>query len=822
MPDYAQTYEKLGLFYLGKAYDLEKKKVRDGVDSLVLYDSKDLVTHAVCVGMTGSGKTGLCLTLLEEAAIDGIPALIIDPKGDLANLLLTFPSLTAEAFRPWINEDEARKKGEEPDAYAEQQAALWKKGLAEWHQTEERIQRLHAAAELAVYTPGSSAGLPLSILKSFDPPDESTREDNEAFKERVAGTVSSLLGLLGIDADPLQSKEHILLSTLLARAWKDGKAMDLAGLIGQIQNPGLNRIGVMELETFYPEKERFTLAMQLNNLLAAPGFESWLEGEPLDIDRLLHGAAGKPRLSIFSIAHLSDQERMFFVSLLLNQVLSWVRSQPGTTSLRAILYMDEIFGYFPPTANPPSKRPLLTLMKQARAFGVGVVLATQNPVDLDYKGLSNAGTWFLGRLQTERDKLRVLEGLEGAAASQSAKFDKKQMEQLLAGLGNRVFLMNNVHEDGPVVFQVRWAMSYLRGPLTRQQIKKLMQPRKPAASPAAQAKEDEAAAPVARLAPLNSAVGSERKLSGTRPVLPPEIAQYFLPVRSAQPKGGQLVYCPRLFAEGRIRFSDSKTGVDEERANRRLAEISEQALSVNWDDSRDSGVEPDELEKQAGEGAQFESLPAAAGKAKNYEAWKKSFAEWLYRNEKLELFRCHELKMTSKPGEGERDFRIRLQLAAREQTDELKEKLRLKYAPKTAALDERLRKAQQRAEQKAQQSRTSTIGNVFSVLGSVFGRKKISPTAVGKVGTTVGRMMKNSGDVGRAEDDVAAVAAKRAELDEQFEAEVTMETAKLDAALQALETLTIKPKKTNIQVTLTTLCWCPCWLVGGQYQEAWR
>lgn len=432
-----EDYEKLGTFYLGRQYSLKDQKLEDG---LILYDSKDLVTHAVCVGMTGSGKTGLCLALLEEAAIDGIPAIVIDPKGDLPNLLLTFPELRGEDFLPWINEEEARKKGLAPEEYAKQQADVWKKGLAEWGQSGDRIQRLRDAAEFVIYTPGSSAGLPVSILKSFAAPDRALVEDGELFQERITTTVTSLLGLLGIEADPIQSREHILLSTVLGWAWRQGLDLDLGSLIQHIQTPPVAKVGVLEVEAFYPSKDRFGLVMALNNLLAAPGFAAWMEGEALDIEQMLHTPGGKPRVCIFSIAHLSDAERMFFVSLLLTQVLGWMRSQSGTTSLRALLYMDEIFGYFPPVANPPSKLPLLTLLKQARAFGLGVVLATQNPVDLDYKGLSNAGTWFLGRLQTERDKARVLEGLEGAAATAGSGFNRQRMEQTLAGLGPRIFL----------------------------------------------------------------------------------------------------------------------------------------------------------------------------------------------------------------------------------------------------------------------------------------------------------------------------------------------------------------------------------------------
>ena len=458
-----KDFEKLGVFYLGKTKD-----------GLLLYDSKDLVTHAVCVGMTGSGKTGLCVTLLEEAAIDGIPAIIIDPKGDLSNLLLNFPNLAPEDFQPWVEERDPT-----------QEANTWKEGLAKWGQDGERIKRLRDAADFRIYTPGSNSGLPVSILKSFVAPPETIRQDNESLAERINTTVTSLLGLIGVEADPVRSREHILLSNILQQEWSAGKDLDIATLIQKVQTPSIAKIGVMDLDSFYPAQDRFELAMALNNLLASPSFASWMEGEPLDVQQFLYTQTGKPRLSIFSIAHLADAERMFFVSLLLNQVLGWMRAQSGTTSLRAILYMDEIFGYFPPVANPPSKLPLLTLLKQARAFGLGVVLATQNPVDLDYKGLSNAGTWFIGRLQAERDKARVLEGLEGIAAGTGQKFDKQQMEQLIAGLDKRIFLMNNVHDDAPEVFETRWALSYLRGPLTRAQIKTLMEPVKTGAAAAA-------------------------------------------------------------------------------------------------------------------------------------------------------------------------------------------------------------------------------------------------------------------------------------------------------------------------------------------------
>jgi hypothetical protein len=811
-------FEKLGVFYLGKSYDLEQRKPRD---ELLLYDAKDLVTHAVCVGMTGSGKTGLCLTLLEEAAIDGIPALVIDPKGDLSNLLLTFPELRAQDFAPWINEDDARRKGVSPPEYAQQQADLWKKGLADWGQDGARIQRLRQAADFAVYTPGSTAGLPVSIVHSFAAPPAALRDDAEALRERIGATATSLLGLLGVESDPLRSREHILLSTILHTAWSQEKDLDLPSIIQHIQNPPVQRVGVMELETFYPAKERFGLAMQFNNLLATPGFASWLEGDPLDISSLLYTKEGKPRIAIFSIAHLNDAERMFFVSMLLHQTLSWVRVQPGTTSLRALVYMDEIFGYFPPVANPPSKTPLLTLLKQARAFGVGVVLATQNPVDLDYKGLSNAGTWFIGRLQTERDKARVLEGLEGASAGFGKAFDRQRMEEILASLGNRVFLMNNVHDDGPEVFQVRWAMSYLRGPLTRQQIKMLMEDRKAAvAKPTAQAEGASAAATQVPAAGLASAP----------PVLPPEVPQLFLPVRTAAAGTSQLVYRPAALGRASVYFSDAKAGVDHTQEVSLLAPLAADAPAVSWDEASMIDMADDDVDKAPAGGALYAPLPASATRAKSYDTWKKGLGDTIYRTRKLTLYKSSTLGQISRVGETEHDFRIRLRQAGREERDDSVEKLRQKYAPRIATLEDRIRRAQQAVERESAQASQSKLQTALSfgatLVGALFGRKKLSAANVQKATTAargVGRSMKESGDVGRAQENVQALQAQLADLQAQCEQEIADLAARIDPATEELMPLIVKPKKTNITVSGVSLAWAPYWRsASGNVSAAWE
>ena len=823
-----EDFEKLGAFYLGRPYDLKNKQPREG---LVLYDSKDLVTHAVCVGMTGSGKTGLCIGLLEEAAIDGVPSIVIDPKGDLPNLLLTFPDLHANDFLPWINQEDAQKKNLSPAEYAAAQAETWKKGLGEWGQDGTRIKRLRDAADFRIYTPGSNAGIQVSILKSFAAPPPAVREDNELLAERVNTTATSLLGLLGIDADPIKSREHILISNILNGAWAAGKDLDIAALIQQIQSPPMTKVGVLDVESFFPSGDRFQLAMSLNNLLAAPGFSAWMEGEPLDIQNVLYTPQGKPRVSIFSIAHLSDAERMFFVSLLLNQVLGWMRTQSGTTSLRAILYMDEIFGYFPPVANPPSKLPLLTLLKQGRAFGLGVVLATQNPVDLDYKGLSNTGTWFIGRLQTERDKARVIEGLEGVAAGSGQKFDRQETEQILAGLGNRIFLLNNVHEDAPEVFESRWAMSYLRGPLTRTQIKSLMEPIKAQDGTAAPIATAAAAAQTAStVQPATPAVAAAAAPAvSQRPVLPPEVSQYFIPVRSEAPAGATLIYQPMVLGAAEIHYSKAKS-VDLSQELTLLANIGEGPIAVDWDQATAVDMPIEDLDGAPSDGAAFSNLPAAAGKAKNYESWRKDFARWIYQNQRVELFESPSLDLISNPGESERDFRVRLQQLGREKRDQAVEKLRQKYAPRITALQDKLRRAEQAVAREAEQAQGQKVQTAISfgatVLSSFFGRKTMSLSTLGRATTAargVSKTMKESSDVGRAQETVGAVTQQLADLDAQLKADTEAILQGSDPQTEELEKVNLKPTKSNISVKLLSLVWAPQWRdAEGQVTSAWE
>lgn len=805
VPDPA-VFEKLGTFFLGRHFDAERNTL--GPEPL-LYDAKDLTTHAVCVGMTGSGKTGLCLSLLEEAALDRIPAIAIDPKGDLGNLLLTFPKLRPGDFRPWIDEQEAERKGTSPEQYAADTADKWRNGLADWGQDGARIGRLRDAAEFALYTPGSSAGLPVTVLGSFGAPPEALREDTDAFQERIAATVSGLLALLGIAADPITSREHILLSNLLDNAWGQGRDLDLGTLIREIQSPPLDRVGVMDLETFYPERDRVAFSMKLNNLLASPGFATWLEGEPLDVSRLLWTPEGKPRVAILSIAHLSDAERMFFVTLLLNEVLAWMRTQPGTSSLRALLYMDEVFGYFPPSAKPPSKTPMLTLLKQARAYGLGVVLATQNPVDLDYKGLSNAGTWFLGRLQTERDKERVLEGLEGASAAAGAGFDRADMDRILAGLKSRVFLLNNVHEDAPVLFHTRWAMSYLRGPLTRTQIQSLTEDKRKEIAQAP-------AAAMPRVAAAKPAAGADR--GGARPAVPRDVRERFRPVTAPTPAGATLLYRPALLGVADLHYANARAGVDTWQRVACVAPLRDVPVGELWIDAEVLPDEPELHDTPEGD-ATFAELPSAAQRDKSYTSWGKALATHLYRAHALTLWKCAELKLTSVLGESEGEFRVRVREAARERRDDQMEKLRKRYAPKLKRLQERIRTAEERvgreSDQYSQQKMQTAISVGATVLGALLGRKAVSVGTVGRATTAMrgaGRAARERGDIARAQQRLKELHEQLGELEAGC-ADDTEELRELaDPDQYELAEVVIRPRKSDITLASLTLLWTPWWV----------
>jgi hypothetical protein len=822
--------ERLGSFYLGKEYDLAAAKLSDVP---LMYDARDLTTHAVCVGMTGSGKTGLCIDLMEEAAIDQVPMIIIDPKGDITNLLLTFPDLRPEDFQPWINPDDARRKDLSVEAYAASQAETWAKGLASWDQGPERIRLLKESADFVIYTPGSDSGVPVSILSSFAAPQLSWDDEQEALRERISGTVSALLGLIGVEADPVRSREHILLATLFEHYWRAGQSLDLAALINAIQNPPVRQLGVFDVDTFYPQKDRFGLAMALNNIIAAPSFASWIQGVPLNIDHMLYGGDAKPNISIFYIAHLSDAERMFFVTLLLEQVITWMRAQGGTTSLRALLYMDEVFGYFPPTSNPPSKRPMLTLMKQARAFGLGVMLTTQNPVDLDYKGLSNAGTWFIGKLQADRDKQRLLDGLEGLSTDGGSRPNRQEMDRIISALGNRVFMMHNVNLSQPVIFQTRWAMSYLRGPLTRSQVRELVKDQRaallgqaaPAPAPAAGAPAPAlaAAAPAATVAVVSAAAA---------PGLPPDVPQVYLPARRTKYQalgdlenrlgvklnvsGASLRYDAQVLGVGTVNFVDDKRSVRQQQDITMLVAAPSGAGLVRWDEASQLDLDRGELASQPEEGARFGETPATINTARKLAALSSDLTDYLFRNLTYPLFYSPQLKIYSTPGEDERAFKIRLQQAAREQRDGEVDKLADKYESRLESLRTKLRREEaklQKGQSAYDARKQQEMLSAGDSLLSLFSKRRRITSALGSASQKRQMTERAKQDVQVSQEAVAQLNQEIADLQAELAGLSQTASERWNDTLTQIEPYTVRPRKSDVAIQRLAVAWTPQWLV---------
>jgi len=788
--------EGLGVFYLGRSVDPDSG--RPGEPLLV--DARRFTTHAVCVGMTGSGKTGLLVGLLEEAAIDGIPAIVVDPKGDLANLLLTFPDLSPESFRPWLEEEAARRDGITLDELAARTARTWREGLEASGQSAERIGRLRATVDMAVYTPGSRAGRPLAMLQSLDPPADG--DDPEVRHERIDSLVAGLLALAGIDGEPGRSREHVLLAAIIDAMWRAGQRVDFATLIRSIPAPPLERVGFLDLENFFPAGDRYQLAARLNTVAAAPGFEAWLQGEPLDVGRLLWTEGGRPRVSVISIAHLSDAQRMAFVTLLAGQVVGWMRSQGGTSSLKALFLMDEVFGYLPPTANPPSKTPLLTLLKQARAFGLGVVLATQNPVDLDYKGLSNAGTWFLGRLQTARDKARVLDGLEGAASSAGAGFDRAHVDRVLSGLGQRMFLMHTVHADAETVFQTRWTLSFLRGPLLRDEIRRLTATA-PGAAPAGLPAE-----------PLRAerAEPSGGRFGGERPLLPPGVREVFLAPEPGV--AGPVRYRPSILGRARVRHAKAAARIDVDREVICIAPAGDQLGESAWE-AGEILADPPEVEMAPRPGF-FAPLPPALAGPKGYVTLATALKGHLARTSKLTVWRAPALDAVSRPGESEAAFRVRIAQQAREWRDAELERVRDRYATRLATLDDRIVRARQKVEREKAEVRNSSLQTYVSigsaVLSAVLGRKVASSTTVGKAATSMrsaSRTARQQADVVHAEESLGTLEERRRTLADEIDLALATVRAEANPERMALEPIEIPPRKTDIVVEEVVLAWVP-------------
>ncbi len=842
-------------FYLGRLFDSKTAKV---TTKAVEYDPADLTTHAVVTGMTGSGKTGLCIGLLEEAALQGVPAIIIDPKGDLTNLLLHFPNLLPQDFQPWIDPEIVRRSGASTEKVAAEAADAWQEGLKEWGIDKQRILALQNAAKFAIYTPGSDAGIPVSVLSSLAAPDLDWDSNREVLREKISSTVTALLGLVGMnDIDPIRSREHILLSNIFEAHWSEGNDIDLTELILQTQTPPFANLGAFPVDTFFPPKDRMELAMVLNNILAAPAFEAWREGESLDIKSLLFTADGKPRHNIFYLAHLSDGERMFFVTLLLSAVETWMRTQSGSSSLRALLYMDEIYGYLPPTAVPPSKGPLLRMLKQARAFGLGLLLATQNPVDMDYKALSNTGTWFIGKLQTERDKNRLLDGLESAAGG----IPRAAMDKLISSLGKRVFVMHNVHEKMPVLMQTRWTMNFLAGPMTRAQIPALNKlvnvgaaPRSAPASASASRKESKPRPSVENLQPVAVPSASAAVVtpppaqparqitsatsagSMTKPTIPAGIREYFLPQNFSLPEAFQhsqkampteamiqgVVYRPGLLATAQVRLLDRKYGVDSEMVRAAFVDSMDARGIVRWEEFAYSGPSLDKVETMPAASARFSTIDAPFNNAKQMTALQKDFTDWVFRNSEVTARANAKLKVFAGPDITAADFMKQCAETAREACDAETEKKTSAIEKKIRAIKDKLGREESELredEAELQNRNIESYANLAELGASLFGltRKKSVTTQFSKH-----RLAQSAkAQVQESQENITRLSNELENLEKERDTVASEINNRWGSVVSEFDEISVKPKKTDIYINIFGVAWMPYYIVqaGGETLE---
>jgi len=765
-------YEKLGLFYLGRDID---KSTQKPSEALTLLKNKNFTTHAAIIGMTGSGKTGLGIGLIEEAAIDNIPSILIDPKGDMGNLLLTDPTFNPKNFEPWV-EDEARSKEKNIAEYAQGIASMWQDGIKRDHQDEARVAKLHAV-EKTIYTPGSSSGISINILGSLEAPPVEVLNDSDTFASYLKSTVSSLLSLVKIEADPVSSKEYLLIAQILANNWMAGESISLEELIGAIISPSFEKIGVLPLEAFYPQEKRFALATKFNAIIASPTFSSWLEGEDLDIQKLLYDENGKAKIAIFSIAHLSDAERMFFVTLLLNKYIAWMRRQSGTSALKALLYMDEIYGYFPPSKNPPSKEPMLLLLKQARAFGVGVILSTQNPVDLDYKGLSNIGTWFIGRLQTAQDIERVIDGLGGKVG---ASYSKSEIKDLLANLQKRTFFLKSAHLDDIRVFSTRWVMSYLKGPLKAAEISQLMAAKKSATPQTLISKP-------AREDGFESFVNIDKSIE----------QKFTVDIT------GQNRFRATLQGKVELHYFNTSKGIDENETICLNLELYEEE-NIDWDNA-ETIKECPQFSDSEPSNASFASLSSDISADKALKKTKKSLIDWVYRTKRLETFKCTSPRLSSEPYESLGDFKVRI----KDQLDDKKEieieKLQERYEKREKALLKRLQRAQDKVEKEEADASKSMVDTGIAILGALFGRT--STAKLGRAFSRGSRAYKERGDIGRAEEALAELHEEIELLAEELEDKIDELSLKYDVDNVNIKESAIKPRKSDIHVDELYLVW---------------
>ena len=782
-------------YYLGKTIAEEHP---------LFLDSADLTTHGVIVGMTGSGKTGLGIVLLEEALQNGTPTLIIDPKGDMGNLLLSFPQLLPTDFMPWMNSSQA---GEDPVQAAVDTANTWKSGLERSGIEPSRIQALHDKADFCIYTPGSTAGVPLNVIGSMKAPSSDT--DEETLQDEIEGLASSLLALVGIESDPLSGREHILLANLIHWKWSKGEDLDLATLIGLIQQPPMRKLGVIDLDTFFPLADRVKLALKINGLAASPSFASWSEGRELDIESLLHSPSGKAQAAIVTLSHLSEEERQFVVTLLLSKMVTWMRSQPGTSDLRALIYIDEVFGYVPPVGMPPSKKPILTILKQARAFGVGLVLSTQNPVDIDYKAISNAGTWMIGRLQTDRDKQRLLDGMGASDGS----VDLKAISESISALDKRQFVLHSTRNAQPQHFATRWAMSYLAGPLTRDQISSLTsdEQRHIPQSQSAAASTTEQTALAA-----NESLLQPQSADGIRVRYLDRAASYIEAIGGSS-SGTRLQAAVAVRVN--LLFDETKAKLRHESEWEAIITPldgpldADSAIKVDYDER--------DLLTDAPDNAIYRLCDAKIANKTYFRSAQSEIKNHLYREEEVELHHNPELKLYSRIGETQEEFLTRCQAEADNRADKDTDKIRRVVANKidrvNAAIqksEDKIREIQFDAISRKKDQRSSQVMDIAGgLLGSLLGGRRSTRSMITsglRRSQSKGRMVAKAEErLKSAENRYNELVEDRDQLEDALSEDLFQIQQEWSDKAEEITSLTIGLEKTDISIDEIMLVWIP-------------
>lgn len=786
--------------YLGKLYDASG----NSTDEKMLYRPEDLNTHCVIAGMTGSGKTGLGITMLEEILLKNIPVIVIDPKGDLTNLMLHFPDLDASDFAPWIDPEAPTREGKELSVLAQEEADKWRNGLAEWGFGSKDLSDL-SNVSYTLFTPGSTAGNPVNILSSFNPPENRLQQTSEDLRETISTSVTALLDLIGLsDIDPIQSREHILLSSIIEQYWDMNKPIDIVEMVHAVNDPPFANLGALPLEKVYPAKDRFSLAMLLNNFIASPTFQSWNIGPNLDIGPMLFTADGRARCNIFYLQHLSEHERMFFVTMLYSRIETWMKTQIGTGNLRLAVYFDEISGYLPATANPASRGVIIRMLKQARAFGVGLILSSQNPIDFDYKALSNAGTWMIGRLQTEQDKSRLIDGL----TTNAGQINRSDANRLISTLQKRQFLYMNVHEAGLKVFTTRWALNYLAGPLTKIMIPKLLEM---GLSEQVDAETLKPSA-VSRVSASQSESESKENL---KPNIPTRIKEYFrstgLKPSDVNAETDHITYIPVWYAQAETRVIQPKYNLNF--AEDKAAMVDNPALrgvAVRWEDYAVDPVPAESLRSQPEDNAAAYQNPADwmtdASLAKSRES---DFIDYIYRMGGINIRTNKELGVYAPETMSEEEYQKLLNDKVDEAANTEKKKLITAYQKLVDSMEVKIRRAEADVQDKTDKASSRKLEQ-YGALGELAlslltGRKRSISTSINKYGQST--TANNALD--KANMALNDLKESMEEATKEFKDKIEEVENRWDEVAKQEERIVITPMKKDIFIDYFGILWMP-------------